>query len=74
MPKRLLNGIFIDNISPRARNIFHSSLASPNGGWQICVFRTLPSRFIYVESFSVYAGEGKITSALWAPLSPWWPI
>jgi hypothetical protein len=33
----------------------------------------LPSVFTYVAYFSVYAAAGSTTSALAAPLSPWWP-
>ena len=37
----------------------------------VCCAR--PSVLTYVAVFSVYAAPGKTTSALLAPLSPWWP-
>lgn len=56
-----------------ARTIFQSSRESPGMGTASLVRCGLPSVLTYVTAFSVYAGAGKITFALSAPLSPWWP-
>lgn len=63
----------LQHTSLSARTIFQSSRESPGMGTASLVRCGLPSVLTYVTAFSVYAGAGKITFALSAPLSPWWP-
>lgn len=56
-----------------ALRVFQSSRESPGMGTATLVRCGLPSVFTYVTDFSVYAGAGRITFALKAPRSPWWP-